>query len=485
VKLGRYGIAMTNDGFLRPHDNTPFTDSANVPVAGLSLNDGVPIPKRRVWSWALWDWATQPFATVILTFVFVALYLISDSFIDPEIAALGPDNQLYKNAIAELSVSYGWAGLLAGFLIATLAPVLGQRADAFGQRKLWLGVGTGLLVVCTAGLFFVEAVPSFFWLGAILVAAGTVFSEIAGVNYNAMISQVADSKNVGKVSGLGWGFGYLGGIVALIIVVLVTELDFFGMSTDNGMGFRAIALGAAVWTVVFAIPIFVSIPSNTPSSAVQKSSFFGSYVVLARDVRDLYRNARQTLLFLVAAAIYRDGLSGVFTYGAILATAAFGFSATEVIMFGIAANIIAGVSTIAAGWLDDVIGPRRLILFAISGLLVAGLGVFFLQAEGKIIFWTFGLLLTAFVGPIQSASRSLVARLTPAGREGQVFGLYATTGRAASFMGPAAWIGALSFAAAIGSTNPTVWGILGILGIVFVGFLVLLLVKIPQNAQRP
>jgi len=447
---------------------------------GLAQNVGVKIPKRRVFSWALWDWATQPFSTVILTFVFTALYLISDTFIDPEIAALGPGNPLYDQALAQLSIDYGRAGIAAGFVIALLAPVLGQRSDALGHRKLWLGIGTLLLVACTVGLFFVEAEPSFFWLGAVLIAAGSVFNEIAGVNYNAMLSQVASSKNVGFVSGLGWGFGYLGGIIALVLVVIVTELEFFGMSLENGLPFRVIALAAAIWTVIFAIPIFISVPSNSPSPDLPVTSFFKSYVILAKDVAELYRNARATLLFLIAAAVYRDGLAGVFTYGAILASVAFGFTYNEVIGFGIAANLIAGLSTMSSGWFDDKFGPRRVIMISLVTLTLSGLMVFIFADQGKLVFWIFGLILTGFVGPIQASSRSLLARLTPAGREGQVFGLYATTGRAASFLGPLGWVGALSFAAYIGASNPTVWGIVGILLIVTVGFLLMFLVKTPQ-----
>src|SRR5690606_18949077 len=141
-------------------------------------------------SWALWDWATQPFNTVILTFVFTALYLTSDTFLAPEIAALGAGNAEYDLAISSLSSQFGFALFLAGLLIAILAPVMGQRSDSSGRRKFWLAINTGALVVCMALLFFVEAAPSFFVLGVSLVAIGTIFSEIAGVNYNAMLVQV-------------------------------------------------------------------------------------------------------------------------------------------------------------------------------------------------------------------------------------------------------------------------------------------------------
>ena len=162
------------------------------------------VPRKQVWSWALWDWATQPFNTVILTFVFAALYLVSDSFMDPEIAALGAGAPEYESALAQLTANLGVADLVAGIFIALLAPVLGQRSDASGNRKLWLGIATGLLVISTGALFFVEEGPQFFWLGAFLIAAGSVFGEIGGVNYNAMLLQISNKHTIGKISGFGW-----------------------------------------------------------------------------------------------------------------------------------------------------------------------------------------------------------------------------------------------------------------------------------------
>jgi len=477
-----YGSSMTNDGSPHPANRARLADTDALPLLGLSLNEGEAIPRSRVWAWALWDWATQPFNTVILTFVFTALYLVSDEFIDPAIVALGKDGPLYGQALAQLSINFGIATLIAGILIALVAPVLGQRADAMGRRKLWLGVGTALLVASTAGLFFVEAMPSYFWLGALLIAAGSVFSEIAGVNYNAMLTQVSTPQTVGRVSGLGWGFGYLGGIIAMILVVVATSFDFFGLSLENGLPFRVIALGCAIWTVLFSIPIFLFVPESPPTGGRTRIGFFQSYLVLARDIMDLFRNARQTLWFLLASAVYRDGLAGVFAFGAILAAVAFGFSDSGVIIFGIAANLVAGVSTISAGWFDDRFGARRVIIFSLTGLSIAGLLVFFLASFGPIVFWVFGLALTGFVGPIQAASRSLLARLAPAGRVGQIFGLYATTGRAVSFLSPAAWAGFIALAAYFGLANPTLWGVLGIILIVVFGLGLMLFLK-PENAK--
>ena len=452
-------------------------DGGAIRVMGLQLQDGRVIPRRQVFSWALWDWATQPFNSVILTFVFTALYLTSGTFLDPAVAALGEGDPAYERGLAELASALGWAITIAGILIAVLAPVLGQRADVAGRRKLWLGGATAALVLCMVALFFVQGAPAYFVLGISLIAAGTVFSEIAGVNYNAMLVQVSTPKTVGKVSGLGWGLGYVGGIVALVLVVVATTFDWWGMPTDNGLAYRVIALGCAVWTLLFAWPVLVYVPEAPPAPRRERVSFWRSYVVLVQDIVALWRGSRPTFWFLLASAVFRDGLAGVFAFGAVIAAVAFHFSSNEVLIFGIAANLLAGVSTIVAGRFDDRFGPRAVILTALGGLVAAGLLVFFLHDSGKLVFWVFGLVLTLFVGPAQAASRSFLARVTPAGRESEIFGLYATTGRAASFLSPLLWA---TFIAVFGATY---WGVLGIVVVLAAGLVLMVFVKVPAEQR--
>ena len=166
--------------------------------------------------------------------------------------------------------------------MAFLAPVLGQRADATGRRKAWLGVTTALLVASMLGLFFVQAAPGYFWLGASLIAMGSVVSEIAGVNYNAMMMQVSTPKTVGRVSGLGWGLGYVGGIVALVIVVLADGADWWGMDTSNGMAYRLIAVGCAAWVLVFGWAVFVFVPEVRPPASAPSPSWWAHLVLCSR-----------------------------------------------------------------------------------------------------------------------------------------------------------------------------------------------------------
>ncbi|MET0735034.1 MAG: MFS transporter [Microbacterium sp.] len=435
-----------------------------------------PVPRKQVISWAMWDWATQPFNSVLLTFVFASLYLVSGSFLPADIAALPADDPVRERALADLTSGYGLATTIAGILILLLAPVLGQTADRSGHRKRWLFAFTILLAIVQFALFFVYADPSYFWYGAIVLALGAVVSEIAGVNYNAMLVQVATPKTIGKVSGLGWGLGYIGGIVALTIVIALTFADWFGLDTSNGLAYRLIAVGCAVWTLVFSIPIFLNVPSPPPALGEPvKVGFFRSYVVLVQDVVALFKVHRPTFWFLLASAVYRDGLAGVFAFGGVLAAVAFHFTDNEVLIFAIAANVVAGISTILAGRFDDRFGARSVIIAALSGLVAMALLVFFLHDAGTIVFWIGGLILSACVGPAQAASRSLLARVTPEGMQGEIFGLYATTGRVASFMAPALWtIFIVTFGA-------TIWGVLGIAIVLAVGLGLLLLVRFPPR----
>jgi UMF1 family MFS transporter len=467
-----------------PDNDVAASTSIKVPVTantgailavGLDLQEGKDIPKKQVRSWALWDWATQPFNSVLLTFVFVPLYLIAPPFLPADVATLPVTDPAYVAGIANLSSMFGLAVALAGVAIALLAPVLGQRADASGRRKFWLAIWTGLLVLSMLALFFVQGQPSFFILGISLMAVGSVFSEIAGVNYNAMLVQVSTPRTVGRVSGLGWGLGYIGGILALILIAVADRgFGWFGISGDNGLIYRIIAVGCAVWTIIFSLPIFLNVPEVPPSAKREKVSFFGSYAVLVKDIVRLFKTSRHTFWFLVASAVYRDGLAGVFTFGAILATGTFLFDSTELLIFGIVANLVAGLSTILSGRFDDKFGPRAVVLTALIGLVVAGLAVFFFHDSGKIAFWIGGLLLTVFVGPAQAASRSLLARVTPAGRESEIFGLWATTGRAASFISPSL------FALFVAIAGVQYWGILGIVLVLAVGLVLMLLVKLPD-----
>ena len=436
--------------------------------------------RRPVLAWALWDWGSAAFNAVVTTFVF-STYLASELFVDPAVvaAANGDDSdpELVR-ALAENAGVVGVALMVAGIVVALVAPVLGQRSDGTGRRKLWLGINTALVVLAMAAMVFVEGTPQYLVLGATLIAVGNVFFEFASVNYYAMLTQVSTRENIGRVSGFGWGMGYVGGIV-LLLLLLVLFIQSFGdpdaggllaVSKEGGLNIRLAVLASAVWYAVFAIPVLLRVPEIPAQSRRVRVGFFRSYAVLWGTLRSLWRDSRQVLLFLVASAIFRDGLAGVFTFGAIIAAQVFRFSSTEVLYFAVAANLVAGVSVMLAGRLDDRFGPKNVIVVSLTGLIALGTVMLFIGTS-QVGFWIVGLGLGAFVGPVQSASRSYLARVAPEGREGEIFGLYATTGRAVSFLAPGL------FALFVGLTGDTRLGILGIVLILAAGLLLMLPVK--------
>ncbi|MGW5310279.1 MFS transporter [Nocardia thailandica] len=424
--------------------------------------------RGQVVAWGFWDWGSSAFNAVILTFVF-SVYLTDK---------VGDDLPGGISASAWL----GWALALAGLIIAVTAPVCGQYFDAAGSRKRALALLTAVTLLAMTLMFFVHDDPGYLWFGLALLAFAATTFELANVPYNAMLRQVSTPETVGRVSGFGWAMGYFGGIVLLLICYagfLAGDGSYrglLGVPTDDGLNIRLIAVLAAVWFAAFALPVLFTVPELPRTDAdpgAARAGFLGSYRVLWRDLKELWAADRRTVWFLLASAVFRDGLAGVFTFGAVLAVKVFGFADSEVLLFGIAANVVAALAALAAGRYDDRIGPKRVIVVSLIGMI--GCGLVLLFASGAVMFWIFGLALTVFVGPAQASARSFLARLAPPGREGQLFGLYTTTGRAVSFLAPGffalfVWLFAADRA-----------GIAGLLVVLTAGLLVLLPVRAPDR----
>ncbi len=435
--------------------------------------------KGRILAWASWDWGSAAFNAVMTTFVFT-VYLTSNAF-------GGKD---------EASAVLGGALAVAGLAIALLAPVTGQRSDAGGRRKLWLGVNTAAVAVLTGLCFFVFPQPEFLLLGVTLIALGNVFFEFAGVNYNAMLAQISTPRNIGKVSGLGWGAGYLGGIVALLIVLQLfvqPSFEWFGASTQDSLNIRLVAVFSALWFFIFALPVLFAVPELPRTGQGARLGIVASYRLLFRRIRAIYATSPHTIYFLLASAVFRDGLAAVFTFGGIIAAGTFGFELSQVIFFAIFGNVVAAVGAVIGGFLDDRAGPKAVIIGSLAGLLVAGTVIlvlgngdysfFGMEWAGSTTFWVFGLFLCLFVGPAQSSSRAYLARLAPHGESGELFGLYATTGRAVSFLAPALFTLCITVATPLVAPGEAQrWGILGIMVVLLAGLLVLLPVKSPDKA---
>jgi UMF1 family MFS transporter len=288
-----------------------------------------------------------------------------------------------------------------------------------------------------------------------------------------MLKGVTNERNIGKVSGFAWGLGYIGGIILLLISLVgfvLPDNPLFGIGKENAIHIRTIFIFASVWILVFTIPLLLWVPEIEKKANARKESILASYKGVFQQLKTLRKQAPETFKFLISSAVYRDGLSGVFTFGAVLGTLAFGFDTTSIIFYGIGANIIAAIGAAIGGLLDDRFGSRAVILGSLIGLIAGAIALFLLRDLGPITYWIFGLLLTLFVGPAQASSRTFVSRFTPQGREGEVFGLYQTTGRAISFLSGTMWATSIALAAMfLGEGNNTIYGIWGIVIILIVG----------------
>jgi MFS transporter, UMF1 family len=301
--------------------------------------------------------------------------------------------------------------------------------------------------------------------------------EFAGVSYNAMLQQVSHPGNIGKISGIGWASGYLGGIIVLLIAFVFfisPDVGLFGVTAEGGLKYRVLAVVAAVWFAIWAVPVLVAVPEIPPTAAIARVGFLASYRVLWRDVKSLFAADRHAVYFLLASALYRDGLAAVFSFGAVLAVSVYGLTSADVVIFGVAANVVAAAGAFAAGFLEDRVGPKPIILVSLAGLVVTATILLF--SVGPTLFWIFGLILCLWVGPAQASSRAYLARLAPVGREGQMFGLYATTGRAVSFLAP----GLFALFAGLFSDRA---GIIGIALVLLAGGVALFRVKPPPHRQ--
>lgn len=375
--------------------------------------------RLRAAAWALFDWANSPFPTIVTTFVF---------------------GTYFTKAIAETpeagTSQWGWAMALAGLLIALLGPLTGAAADRMGRRKPWLAAFSALCIGATALLWLATPDPSSALLALGLVVVATVGFELGMVFYNAMLPDVAPPALLGRLSGWAWGLGYAGGLAALVIALVVfvqAETPPFGLDKTRAEHVRATVLLVAAWFALFSLPTFLLVPDRTGER-------IGVGTALRRAVGDLRRlwsvfRAHPVLgRFLIARMVYIDGLNTLFAFGGIYAAGTFGLGLEQVILLGIAMNVTAGLGAAAFGWMDDRAGAPATIAVGLAGILILGGGL--LVVEGTTLFWTLALPLGLFFGPVQSASRSMVARLAPPELTTEMFGLYALSGKVTAFAGP-------------------------------------------------
>lgn len=375
-----------------------------------------------------------------------------------------------------------WGRTLAasGLLVAVSAPVLGAVADRGGRRKPWLAAFTALAVVAVAGLATVRPEPAFVPRALVLVALGAVGSELANVFYNAMLPALAPPDRVGRWSGFGWGLGYAGGLLCLglALFAFLDDAPWIPLDRARGMPVRATCLLAAAWYGAFALPLLLGTPAAPGTGRPPRRALREGLAQLRRTLREARRYAG-LVRFLVARTLYVDGLGTLFTFGGVYAAGTFAMDEAEVLRFGIALSASAGVGAWLFAGLDDRLGGRRTAELGLLGLLVTGAVA--ITAPSETVFQAAAVALGLFVGPVQAASRSYLARTAPEALRHEMFGLYALSGKATAFLGPllVGQVTALSGSQRVGMGVILVLFALGLLGLAGVPD------DAPHGAPRP
>ena len=367
---------------------------------------------KATFGWALYDWASSPVPTLHATFVFAVYFTTT----------IAPENG---------TVLWAQMTAITSLAVAFASPFVGRFADSHGLIKQ--GLTSALLIgaIAVIGLWFAEPDTSFISFALLISALSIFMMEISFVFYNALLVHLVPEAKMGRISGIAWGTGYVGAVVALglaLAIFILPEQAPFGLDKQSAEHVRATMIFAGGWAILFSIPLFLFVP-KPPATPVQGRYFdqIKKAVIDASKIPNMLR-------FLIARMAFNDGLVTLFALGGIFAAKVYGFTQTEILIFAISLNVSAGIGAIFGGWADDKLGSLRTVRWSLYGLIL--FGSIAILAPSKMIFWGATLLLGIFVGPSQSASRSYVARLAPEESKASLFGLYMLSGKATSFIGP-------------------------------------------------
>jgi UMF1 family MFS transporter len=414
--------------------------------------------RRALAAWCAFDWANSAFPAIVTTFLFSAYFT----------RAVAPD-------AAHRTALWGQMTSLSALVIAIASPILGAIADQGGRRKPWLIALTGTCILATAALWHVRPDADFVTYALVMSAVATVGFELGTVFYNAMLPDLAPAGMIGRLSGWGWGCGYAGGLACLALalgVLVQPEVPPFGLDKSQAEPVRAVVILAAGWMALFALPLLFLTPDRRRSGLPTRVAVARGLKTLWHTLLSLPRH-RNLAWFLLANMVFTDGLTTLFTFGGIYAAGSFDMALREVLMFGILLNIAAGIGAAGFAWVDDWIGAKPTIAIALVAL--SGLGIAILLIHDKTLFYVLACGIGVFLGPAQAASRSLMARLAPPALRAEMFGLFALTGRATAFLGPAV-LGWVTYA-----TGSQRWGMATIPVFLLTGLLLLLRVREPRE----
>ncbi len=399
--------------------------------------------RKRIWGWFFFDWASQPYNTLLLTFVF-----------GPYINSLLGDG-------SKAQAAWGYGVGAAGLLIAIAAPVLGAIADRAGGRIRFIWLFSAMYVLGSFGLWWTAPDSFNLWSTMFLFALGLIGMEFATIFTNAMLPDLADPEDIGGVSGSGWAFGYLGGLITLVIMLLCfvesggTEktligLDpLFGLDASAREGTRFVGPFTAIWYAVFMIPFFMWVKEPPKPGTLNIRQAVGSALPELRLTLRHLPDTPSLFAYLTSSMFYRDALNGMYVFGGIYAAGVLEWSVVDVGIFGILAVISGAVFAWLGGKADNRFGPKPVIAVCVLVLTAVAISVVFVSrekvmgmpvAEGSnlpdIAFYIIGAVIGAAGGALQSASRTMMVRQARPGRMTEAFGLYALSGKATSFIAP-------------------------------------------------
>ena len=379
--------------------------------------------KKALWSWCFFDWANSGFTTLILTFVY-GTYFTQAVASDPVSGAS----------------SWSYAIALSGLLMLVLGPVCGAIADQTGRLKLWVFIS---MILCVAGVsLMIGGTPHAAPLTILLVLGGLVIAntgfELSSVFYNALLPHVAKSGNLGKASSLGWAIGYAGGLLSLVIMLLcfigIAGIEpFIPLPKDTAWHIRIAAPLVIFWFLIFGLPLFLFVPDK-PKINISTETLVTRIMRSLRQGFLSLKSDKNWRNFLIGSALYRDGLNTLFAMGGIYAAHKYNLETSQILLFGIGMNVTAGIGAFAASFIEDRVGSFRVVRWSLAGLFLTGSCI--LVSDTTMLFFASALSLGLFVGPVQSASRTIVTKLSDKDVIAENYGFYALTGRAAAFLGP-------------------------------------------------
>jgi UMF1 family MFS transporter len=379
------------------------------------------IHKKAAIAWAFYDWATGAFPTLVITFIFATYFT----------------QAVTKNAVHGMA-QWGDAIAIAGVMVALLSPISGAIADHQGRRKPWLLFCVIMLIISTGLLWFIKPAEPYATAMLAIVVLGTVSYEVGYVFYNAMLQDLASPQYLGRVSGWSWGFGYMGGLLCLVLALVLfvkPPTPVFHFNTAAAEQIRICGPYIALWILLFSWPIFVFTPDRPKVDISIPRSISLAFGTLYKTLR-MIPTHRNIFMFLIARMIYTDGLNALFAFGGIYAAGTFGLSFSQVMEFGIGMSVMAAIGATTFAWFDDRVGAKKVILLSLFFLMTIGVCILVIHSTKWFVILAFTLGL--FIGSVQSASRSFMARIAPKEMVTELFGLYALSGKATAFMNP--WI---------------------------------------------